>query len=59
MNWFEAGGQHSSGVVEVFNSRAKLTMKDRTASSPKNPLKSPDITLIGDLPVPKSAHRFF
>ncbi len=26
LNWFRAGGQYSSGIVEGFNNKAKLTM---------------------------------
>ena len=59
MNWFEAKGQFSSGVVEGFNNKAKLTMRK---SYGFKTYKSIEIALyhaIGDLPEPQFAHRFF
>lgn len=59
LNWFEAKGQFSSGVVEGFNNKAKLTMR---RSYGFKTYKSIEIALyhaIGDLPEPQMAHRFF
>ena len=59
MNWFEAKGQFSSGIVEGFNNKAKLTMR---RSYGFKTFKSIEIALyhaIGDLPEPHNTHRFF
>ena len=59
MNWFEAKGQFSSGVVEGFNNKAKLTMRK---SYGFKTYKSIEIALyhaIGGLPEPQFTHRFF
>ena len=59
IDWFEAKGQFSSGVVEGFNNKTKLTMRKSYG------FKSPDTieialhNALGALPEPKSAHRFF
>jgi len=58
LNWFESQGL-SSGVVEGFNNKAKLTM--RKAYGFKE-YKSIEIALyhqLGKLPEPKSTHRFW
>jgi len=59
LNWFRAEGALSSGIVEGFNNKAKLTMRKaygfRTA-------KAIEIALyhqLGDLPEPEFAHRFW
>jgi len=59
LNWFEAKGEFSSGIVEGLNNKAKLTM--RRAYGFKT-FKTIEIALyhaLGNLPVPKSTHRFF
>ena len=58
MNWFEAKGMFSSGIVEGFNNKAKLTMRK---SYGFRTFKAIEIALyhaIGDLPEPQSTHRF-
>jgi len=58
LNWFKAKGRLSSGVVEGFNLKAKLTM--RKAYGFKT-LKCLEIALyhtLGDLPEPEYNHRF-
>jgi transposase len=58
LNWFEAKGRLSSGVVEGLNLKAKLTM--RKAFGFKT-LKCLEIALyhtLGDLPEPEYHHRF-
>lgn len=58
LNWFKAKGRLSSGVVEGFNLKAKLTM--RKAYGFKT-LKCLEIALyhtLGDLPEPEYLHRF-
>ncbi len=58
MNRFKAKGMLSSGVVEGFNNKAKLTMKSYGFRT----VRGLEIALyhaMGDLPVPKTTHRFF
>jgi transposase len=58
LNWFRAKGRLSSGAVEGFNLKAKLTM--RKAYGFKT-LKCLEIALyhtLGDLPEPEYPHRF-
>lgn len=59
LNWFKAEGKLSSGVVEGFNTKAKLTI--RKAYGFKS-YKCAEIALyhtLGVLPTPKGAHKFF
>ncbi|MFT4726033.1 MAG: transposase [Granulosicoccus sp.] len=59
MNWFKAKGELSSGVIEGFNNKAKLTMRK---SYGFRTLRGIEIALYharGDLPEPKLTHRFF
>lgn len=58
LNWFKAKGRLSSGAVEGFNLKAKLTM--RKAYGFKT-LKCLEIALyhtLGELPEPEYLHRF-
>lgn len=58
LNWFRAKGRLSSGAVEGFNLKAKLTM--RKAYGFKT-LKCLEIALyhtLGELPEPEYSHRF-
>jgi hypothetical protein len=59
LNWFRAKGQLSSGVVEGFNNKAKLTSRKsfgfRTFRVAENALYH----ALGDLPEPEGTHRFF
>lgn len=59
LNWFRADGQLSSGTVEGFNNKAKLTM--RKAYGFKS-LETAEIALyhtLSDLPEPKFTHEFW
>jgi transposase len=59
LNWFRAKGQLSSGVVEGFNNKAKLTSRK---SFGFRTFRGAEIALyhaLGDLPVPEDTHRFF
>ena len=59
MNWFEAKGQFSSGIVEGFNTKAKLTTRK---SYGFRTYRAAEISLyhtLGALPVPKTTHEFF
>lgn len=58
MNWFRADGKISNGAVEGLNLKAKLAM--RKAYGFRN-VKTLQIALyhtLGNLPEPKTAHRF-
>lgn len=58
MNWFKAGKGYSSGIVEGFNNKVKLTI--RKAYGYKQ-LKAAEIALyhaLGQLPEPKLTHEF-
>lgn len=59
LNWFEANGALSSGIVEGFNNKAKLTMRKAYGYKSSNLLKVSLYHTLGDLPMPKSTHRFF
>ena len=59
LNWFAAGGRLSSGTVEGFNNKAKLTM--RKAYGYKSP-ETAQIALyhtLADLPTPQFTHEFW
>jgi transposase len=58
LNWFRAKGQLSSGVVEGFNAKAKLTAR---GSFGFRTFRGAEIALyhtLGALPEPKFTHRF-
>lgn len=59
LNWFRAKGQVSSGTVEGFNTKAKLTSRK---SNGFRTLKVHEIALyhtLGNLPTPDLTHEFF
>jgi transposase len=59
LNWFKAGGRLSSGIVEGFNNKAKLTM--RKAYGFRSP-ETAQIALfhtLSDLPEPEFTHEFW
>ncbi|MDT8405337.1 transposase, partial [Sulfuriflexus sp.] len=58
LNWFRAKGQMSSGVVEGFNTKAKLTIRKGYGF---RTFRAAEIALyhtLGALPEPKLTHRF-
>ncbi len=58
LNWFRAKKQFSSGIVEGFNNKAKLTT--RKAYGFKN-YHTAQIALyhaLGAIPAPKTTHEF-
>jgi len=59
LNWFEANGELSSGIVEGFNNKAKLTMRKAYGYKSPELLKISLYHALGDLPMPKTTHRFF
>ena len=59
LNWFKAGGRLSSGTVEGFNNKAKLTL--RKAYGFRSP-ETAQIALyhtLSELPDPEFAHEFW
>ena len=59
LNWFKADGKLSSGTVEGFNNKAKLTL--RKAYGFRSP-ETAQIALyhtLSDLPTPKFTHEFW
>ena len=59
LNWFKAKKQFSSGVVEGFNTKAKLTTRKAYGF---RTCRAAEIALyhaLGALPVPKTTHEFF
>jgi transposase len=59
LNWFKAKKQFSSGIVEGFNSKAKLTTRKAYGF---RTFKAAEIALyhaMGALPVPITAQEFF
>jgi transposase len=59
MNWFKAKGELSSGVVEGFNNKAKLTMRKSYGFRTFRGIEIALYHAMGDLPEPKTTHRFF
>ena len=59
MNWFKAKGEMSSGAVEGFNNKAKLTMRKSYGFRTFKAIEVALYHAMGDLPVPQTSHRFF
>jgi transposase len=59
LNWFRAKGQLSSGVVEGFNTKAKLTTRKAFGFRTYHALEVALYHTLGALPEPKFTHRFF
>jgi len=57
LNWFESQGL-SSGVVEGFNNKAKLTMRKAYGFKEFETIQIALLHQLGKLPEPKSTHRF-
>lgn len=58
INWFHAKGQFSSGAVEGFNLRAKLTSRKAFGFRSLAHHKVALYHTLGNLPEPKLTHRF-
>jgi transposase len=58
MNWFHAKGQLSSGVVEGFNAKAKLTSRKAFGFRTYRAAEIALYHALGDLPEPEFTHRF-
>jgi transposase len=59
LNWFRAKGQLSSGVVEGFNTKAKLTIRKAYGFRTFHAQEVALYHALGALPVPQFTHRFF
>ena len=58
LNWFECKGL-SSGVVEGFNNKAKLTMRKAYGFKEYETIEIALYHQLGNLPEPKSTHKFW
>jgi len=59
MNWFKAKGRFSSGIVEGFNNKAKLTTRKAYGFRTYYAAEIALFHTLGALPVPETAHKFF
>ena len=59
LNWFRAKGQFSSGIVEGFNNKAKLTTRKSYGFRTYHAAEIALYHALGALPVPETAHKFF
>ena len=59
LNWFRAKGQYSSGIVEGFNTKAKLTTRKSYGFRTYHAAEMALYHALGALPVPKVTHEFF
>jgi transposase len=59
LNWFRAKGQFSSGIVEGFNNKAKLTTRKAYGFRSYHAAEIALYHTLGALPVPKTTHEFF
>ena len=57
LNWFESKGL-SSGIVEGFNNKAKLTMRKAYGFKTFENIQIALFHQLGKLPEPESTHRF-
>jgi transposase len=57
LNWFEAKAL-STGIVEGFNSKAKLTMKKAYGFRTFRAIQAALYHTLGDLPLPDTVHKF-
>ncbi|PLY11895.1 MAG: ISL3 family transposase [Sedimenticola sp.] len=59
LNWFRAKKQFSSGIVEGFNNKAKLTTRKAYGFKTYHAAEIALYHALGALPVPEAAHEFF
>ncbi|MCU7857640.1 MAG: ISL3 family transposase [Candidatus Thiodiazotropha sp. (ex Lucinoma borealis)] len=59
MNWFKAKGQFSSGIVEGFNNKVKLTVRKSYGFRTYYATEIALFHALGALPVPETTHEFF
>lgn len=58
LNWFRVEGTISSGTVEGFNNKAKLTMRNAYGVRTENAIEFALFHSLGDLPEPEFTHGF-
>lgn len=58
LNWFRAKGTISSGVIEGFNNKAKLTMRKSYGFREFETIELALYHQLGNLPQPEFTHRF-
>jgi len=59
LNWFRAKKQFSSGIVEGFNTKAKLTTRKAYGFRTYHAAEIALYHALGALPVPETTHEFF
>lgn len=59
LNWFKADGRLSSGTVEGFNNKAKLTLRKAYGFKSPETAKIALYHTLSDLPVPQFTHEFW
>lgn len=59
LNWFRAQKEFSSGIVEGFNTKAKLTTRNAYGFREFKTLEIALYHNLGNLPEPNFAHKFF
>jgi transposase len=59
MSWFKAKKQFSSGIVEGFNTKAKLTTRKSYGFRTYHAAEIALYHALGALPVPETTHEFF
>jgi len=59
LNWFRAKKQFSSGIVEGFNTKAKLTTRKAYGYRTYHAAEIALYHALGALPVPETTHKFF
>jgi transposase len=58
LNWFQAQGQMSSGIVEGFNNKAKVTMRKAYGFRSDEAIETALYHNLGNLPEKKFTHEF-
>ena len=58
LNWFVMNGKLSSGIVEGFNTKAKLTIRKAFGFRSYKTLRTALLHQLGDLPTPEFTHRY-
>lgn len=59
LNWFKAKKQISAGIVEGFNNKAKLTTRKAYGFKTYHAAEIALYHTLGELPGPKTTHKFF
>ena len=58
LNWFRAKGAISSGLVEGFNNKAKLSLRKASGFRTFHGMEIALFHALGALPEPEGTHRF-